>query len=121
MFGYPLVQAACNQLLSDARSEASLACLLAAARKESGAWLNAIPVISLGLWMKDNIFKIALGLMIGAPLVHPHACCHCGDIKATHDLSECGGQEKFGICKDPHLDSNPSDGISLSHGSIVDL
>ena len=43
----PLVQAAYNQLLNNARSEASRVHLLAAAKKESGAWLNAIPVSSL--------------------------------------------------------------------------
>ena len=44
-----LVQDAYNQLLRNAQSEASQACLLAVAWKESGAWLNALPVTSLGL------------------------------------------------------------------------
>ena len=47
----PLVQAAYNQLLSDARSEASRACLLIVTQKESGAWLNTVPVTSMGLRM----------------------------------------------------------------------
>ena len=49
----PLVQTAYNQLLSDAQAEASLAHLLAAAWKESGAWINAVPVTSLDLRMGD--------------------------------------------------------------------
>ena len=64
----PLNQAANNQLLSDAQSEASQARLLAAAWKESGAWLNAIPVTSLGLKMEDKVLRIVVELRIGTTL-----------------------------------------------------
>ena len=82
-----LVQAAYNQLLSDAQSEVSQAHLIAVAWKESGAWLKAIPV---GLRMEDKVLGIAVRLRICAPLVQPHVCCHCGeqvDVMGTHGLS----------------------------------
>ena len=105
-----LVQDAYNRLLSDVQSEASRARLLASAWKESGAWLNAVPVTSLGLRMEDKVLRI-VELRIGAPLVHPHVCCHCGEqvaVKGTHSqsccrklgslskacLSECGDHDK---------------------------
>ena len=92
-----------------------MTCLLAAAGKESGAWINAIPVTSLGFPMKDEVLRIAVGLRIGAPLIQPYVYCHCCkqvDVNGTHGLScrrsrgwprhasECGSQEKFGLCKD---------------------
>ena len=73
----PLVRVAYKQLLSDAQSEASQAHLLAAECNESGAWLNAIPVTSKDL-IEDKVFRIPVGLRIGAPLVQLHVCCHCG-------------------------------------------
>ena len=50
---------------SDVESEARLP---AAGSVESGAWLNAPPVSSLGLRMSDEAIRIAVGLRAGAPL-----------------------------------------------------
>ena len=58
--------------------------------KESGAWLNAIPVTSLCLKMADKFLRIAVGLSIGSSLVQSYVCCHCGqlvDVNGTHGLS----------------------------------
>ena len=57
--------------------------LLAACNKESGLWLNTLPVTSL-----DNLtIRIAIGLR---SLCRPHSCHHCGfevtDL-AVHGLS----------------------------------
>ena len=46
---------------SDCRSHASL---LAAATKESGAWLHALPVSSLGLRMDDHTTRIVVSVWV---------------------------------------------------------
>ena len=61
---------------SDVESEARLP---AAGSVESGAWLNAPPVSSLGLRMSDEAIRIAVGLRVGAPLGQPHQCSYCGN------------------------------------------
>ena len=33
--------------------------------KESGAWLHALPISSLGLRMDDNTFRITVGFRLG--------------------------------------------------------
>ena len=79
-----------NALFEAASDEKSRARLLAASSKESGAWLHAVPVSSLGLRMDNNTVRVAVGLRLGAAICHPHTCCHCGaevDHLATHGLS----------------------------------
>ena len=71
----------------DARSQARL---LAATSKESGAWLNVLPVSSLGLRMDDESIRVGVGLRLGVPLCQPHLCHQCGaevDHLATHGHS----------------------------------
>ena len=41
------------------------------------AWLNALPVASLGLRLDNKIFRIAVVLRLGLLLCHPHRCVHC--------------------------------------------
>ena len=65
--------------------------------KESGAWLNALPVRSLGLRMDDATMRISMGLRLGLPLCQSHTCQHCGaEVSqfATHGLScrKCAGR-----------------------------
>jgi hypothetical protein len=77
-------------LLSSASDNRSHARLLAASTRESGYWLDAPPISSLGLRMEDNVVRIAAGLRLGVPLVLPHDCAHCGstvDDLGTHGLS----------------------------------
>ena len=79
-----------EQLLDEASDDVSRARLLAAATKESGAWLHALPVSSLGLRMDDDSLRIAVGLRRGAPICGPHLCHHCGaevDVLGRHGLS----------------------------------
>ena len=76
-------------LLENASDERDQARLRAAFSKESGAWLQALPVSSLGLRMDDNTVRVAIGLRLGSPLCRPHICHHCGaevDGSATHGL-----------------------------------
>ena len=90
----PVVEAVADNLLTNAPHERARARLLASAIKESGAWLNAIPLSSCGLCMDNETIRVAIGLRLGAPLCHPHQCQHCGsevgtefDELATHGLS----------------------------------
>ena len=85
----PCVQETYDNLLENASDPRSRARLLAAATKESGAWLNALPISSLGLRMDDNVVRIAVGLRLGVPLCRPHRCRDCRDEVdelATHGL-----------------------------------
>ena len=60
--------------------------LLSVSSSESGAWLGALPVSSLG----TKSLRIALGLRLGVPIIVEHMCV-CGshkvDVFGTHGLS----------------------------------
>ena len=76
--------------MDNAPDTRSRACLLAVTTKESGAWLNVLPVSSLGLRMDDESIRVAVDLRLGTPLCQPHPCNLCGaevDHLATHSLS----------------------------------
>ena len=63
---------------------------MAASRKESGAWLNALLLSFVGLLLDDDTMRIAVGPHLGTPLCGPHQCCNCGqDVDSTgrHGLS----------------------------------
>ena len=86
----PRVQSTFEAILSNALDSRSRARLLATSTKESGAWLNTLPVSSLGLRLDDNSIRIAVGLRLGAPLCRVHTCQLCGgevDELALHGLS----------------------------------
>ena len=58
-------------------------------KEESGAWLQTLPVSSLGLRMEDDVFRVATGLRLGVPICQPHKCQLCGspvDRQGTHGL-----------------------------------
>ena len=78
------------KVIQDAAPDATaLARLLAACRRESGAWLHTLPIASLGLRMDDEVVRVAMGLRLGATLCHPHECHLCGarvDCQGTHGL-----------------------------------
>ena len=79
-----------DHLLENASDTRSRARLLAASTKEAGAWLNTLPISSLGLRMDDATIRVAIGLRLGSSLCRPHSCAHCGaevDHLATHGLS----------------------------------
>ena len=57
--------------------------------KESGAWVHALPMSSLGLRMDDNVC-VATGLHLGVTLCRQYLCQQCGvavDYLGTHGLS----------------------------------
>ena len=65
-----------DQLLDEC-SQVHRARLLAACAPHSGAWLQAVPLRSLGLHLDDETVRIAVGLRLGAKVCEPHRC-RCG-------------------------------------------
>ena len=78
-------------LCSDTKTKARL---LSVSSSESGAWLGALPVPSLGTKLHNESLRIALGLCLGVPIVVEHTCV-CGskaDVFGPHGLScRCSG------------------------------
>ena len=73
----------------DSHSPLTRARLLAACRRESGVWLHALLMSSLGFRMDNEVIRMAMGLHLGVPLCCPHACLLCGegvDSLGTHGL-----------------------------------
>ena len=85
-----IASTAVESLLENAPDDLARACLLATSSKESGAWLHALPISSLGFRMDDNTIRVTVDLCLGSTLCRPHSCQHCGaevDHVATHSLS----------------------------------
>ena len=78
-----------EDLLEGATDSITRARLLSTATKESGAWLNVLPIPHLGTKLDNDSIRIATGLRLGADIVMEHTCV-CGasvDRKGTHGLS----------------------------------
>ena len=73
----PRIEALQRTLLESSCDPTTRARLLTVATKESGAWLNALPVASLGLRLDNEVVRVAVGLHLGLPLCCPHQCTHC--------------------------------------------
>ena len=65
-------------LLELAANDLAKVRVLALSCPESGAWLNALPLSSIGLRMDDDVNRIAVGLRLGLALCHLHSCSDCG-------------------------------------------
>lgn len=65
------VMAAADRLLDNAPNARSRARIMAATCKESGAWLNALPISTLGLRLDDDAVRVAVGLRLGSSLCRP--------------------------------------------------
>ena len=62
-------EAAADHLLECSCDDEDRARLLASTRKESGAWLNALPISSAGLCLDDDSLRITVGLAWALPSV----------------------------------------------------
>ena len=94
----PTILAIKEDLLNSAMNETSKSRLLAAFSEESGIWLNALPLSSLGLRMDRSTFQIAISLRLGLAFCKPHSCHHCGcevTAFATHGLSCVRSQGRY--------------------------
>ena len=63
--------------------------ILAVSSEYSSAWLNAVPIPSLGLHLDPMTLKIACALRLGSTLCHPYQCS-CGKMvepNGRHGLS----------------------------------
>ena len=94
----PTILAIKENLLNSATNESSKSRLLAAFSEESGIWLNALPLSSLGLRMDDSTFQNAVSLRLGLAFCKPHSFHHCGcevTAFATHGLSCVKSQGRY--------------------------
>ena len=76
-------------LLEGAADERDRARLRASQQEFSGAWLQALPLLAIGLKMSDEVMRVAVGVRLGANLCEPHTC-NCGqqvDVRGTHGLA----------------------------------
>ena len=86
----PVAVASAESLLNKAPHDMARARLLATMAQGSGAWLQALPITSLGLKMDDNTLRISVGLRLSTAICASHPCHHCGaevDCLGTHGLS----------------------------------
>ena len=85
----PLQIIAADAVLSAAPNPTSRARLVAAAAPPSGAFLQVVPMSSVGTRLDDTAMRIAVALRLGAPVCIPHRCI-CGatvDSTGIHGLS----------------------------------
>jgi len=85
----PVAEAKLKSLLDGAQQlPTSRSRLLAVSAPEAGAWLNAVPIPSLGLKLDNESLRISVALRLGAKLNLPYNCV-CGaavEDSATHGL-----------------------------------
>ncbi len=85
----PILESISASLLEGATYPAARARILGSMRKESGAWLNALPCALQGTFLDNDTVRIAASLRLGTKICHPHKC-RCGaavDEFGTHGLS----------------------------------
>ena len=69
----PIVERNWENMLCVA-DQVSRAILQDTAQRESGAWLNALPVSSLGKLLDSESFRVAIALRVGADVCSSHSC-----------------------------------------------
>ena len=69
----PIVKRNWENILHEA-DQVSTARLLATAQKDRGAWLNALPVSSLGTLLDSDSFRVGIALRVGVDVSIPRSC-----------------------------------------------
>ena len=101
----PCCQRQSTLLLNSAVDDREKARLRASLSATSGAWLQALPISSVGLRMDDDVIQVAVSLRLGANLCEPHTCT-CGvfvDARGTHGLAckqSAGRHPRHGLLND---------------------
>ena len=101
----PCCQRSSTLLLNSAVDDTDKARLRASLTATSGAWLQALPISSVGLRMDDDVIRVAVGLRLGSNLCEPHTCT-CGvpvDARGTHGLAckrSAGRHPRHGLLND---------------------
>ena len=83
LWDQPLYKLKYDNLLKDTVVPSEKARLLAVASPHSSDWLTAFPSSNLGLKLENKSLRIAAGLRLGAPIVHPFKYGNCGMIVDT--------------------------------------
>ena len=78
MWDLPVLEMQSTRVAESIITTEGKARLLASLRKESGAWLAALPNPNLGNFLDNQSLRIAVCLRLGLPMCHPHTC-KCGE------------------------------------------
>jgi hypothetical protein len=101
----PCCQRVFDALLNASTDDVSRARIRASSHCTSGAWLETLPVASIGLKMEDEVVRVAVGLRLGLNLCEPHTC-QCGaqvDARGIHGLAckkSAGRHPRHGLLND---------------------
>ncbi len=96
-----------ESLLGSSVDATERARLLAAMDKNSGAWLQALPISSIGLRLDNPSLRIAVGLRLGTAICASHHCQFCG--------AEVSSLGLHGLC------CRKSEGRHSRHASLNDI
>ena len=112
----PVVRALASNLLSSATDSITRARLLASQQKESGAWLSAPPISTLGLRMDNDTIRVAVGLRLGSALCHPHDCALCGaSVSETGIHALCCRRSQGRLPRHAHLNDIVKRAMACRH------
>ena len=92
VWNFAVVEASSEALVDTATDMETRARLLIVSCPESGAYLQALQLSSISLWIVDDVIRIAVSLHLGVAMCHPHVCACCGaqvNSVRIHGLSCC--------------------------------
>ena len=84
-FDFKVCQVLLEDLTLRCENEIERARLFALQKRESNAWLNAMPSASLGNLLDDSCFRVSVALRIGRPVCEQHTCT-CGESVDNYGL-----------------------------------